>query len=295
MAKPTKNTSKGKNKKLLIAGAVIVLILLASFVLPKLFMATGWHYDNQVKNWQSPKFAKVSTCPEPLLSYSPVDTSLMSIFLYPGQYRGTDYKAHGGFGLRQNQANIVLPLNAKLTAAAKYTEGGDTQYLLDFRNDCGIAVRFDHLYKLSPAMEKYLKKVPMATDGSTRTTPLSSDVLPAGTPVATEVGLPSLGNKGFDFGLYDLRKTNEISKNPAWAAVEIHKNYWEQHAYGVCWLSLLPAADAQRVAAREAILGKEPNPADRTKSEAAISDYCPNAKSTTLDHNNGQPPANPRW
>ena len=46
------------------------------------------------------------SCPTPLLQ-TPVDLSKVTSILYPGQERGGNYKAHGGFGFDNATDNLV--------------------------------------------------------------------------------------------------------------------------------------------------------------------------------------------
>ena len=57
-----------------------------------------------------------SSCPTPLLQ-TPVDLSKVTSILYPGQERGGNYKAHGGFGFDNATDNLVtvkIPLSGFL-------------------------------------------------------------------------------------------------------------------------------------------------------------------------------------
>lgn len=269
---------------------ILVILQLLIFGLIKINEGREWHLGGEQGAWQAPILQKVPPCPDPLFSHSIVDTTLMKNFLYPGQYRGTDYKPHGGIGLSDSQASIRLPMDAKLISAARYIQAGDLQYFLEFRNDCGIQFRYDHLLTLTPVFQEFIDKLPPAKPDDSRTTSVNSQVFPAGTEIATAVGLPAMNNTGFDFGVMDLRQPNEISKNPQWAAIQDHQDNWEQDAYGICWFDILPPVDASRFRAREAILGKEPDVEDLTDPAKAVSDYCDGAPGgKTLDHNGGLP------
>jgi hypothetical protein len=80
-----------------------------------------------------------------------------------------------------------------------------------------------------------------------------------------------------DFGVYDLRTPNEISKNSAWAAV--HQQYKAQEWYGICWFDMLPTADASRV--------KSLSAGDQKRGK--VSDYCQTDAGNTLSANGGKP------
>lgn len=219
-------------------------------------------------------------CEDPLLPISPVDTSLATSVLYPGQYRGDDYKAHGGFRFDTIKSGITvrLPMDARLTGFTHYIEQGEVQYLLTFTNACGIAMRFDHVYTLSSRLQAYAATLPPPQENNTKSLPLENGPkFTAGEVVATAVGMPANKNISMDFGVYDLRKQNEISKNDQWAS--IHTDRREQAFYGVCWLNLLPVADMHRL---EELMNRE-------DPRRTVSDYCKTPGGNTLQYNNGDP------
>ena len=183
------------------------------------------------------------SCPTPLLQ-TPVDLSKVTSILYPGQERGGNYKAHGGFGFDNATDNLVtvkIPLNGKITRVVRYREMGEIQYLFEFDGNCGVSFRFDHLRKLTPKFEAVVNAFPIKDD--TRTDPVNPPVaVTVGEVIATEVGF--LNNVSVDFGVYDMRQKNEASKDPAWASA--HSQY-PADSYGICWLNSLPQADSVAV------------------------------------------------
>ena len=184
-----------------------------------------------------------SSCPTPLLQ-TPVDLSKVTSILYPGQERGGNYKAHGGFGFDNAPNNLVtveIPLSGKITRVVRYKEIGELQYLFEFEGDCGVSFRFDHLRKLTPKFEAVVNAFPIKED--TRTDLVSPPVsVSVGEVIATEVGF--LNNVFVDFGVYDMRQKNEASKDPAWAST--HSEF-QIDSYGICWLNSLPQADSTAV------------------------------------------------
>ena len=201
-----------------------------------------------------------SSCPTPLLQ-TPVDLSKVTSILYPGQERGGNYKAHGGFGFDNATDNLVtvkIPLNGKITRVVRYREMGEIQYLFEFDGNCGVSFRFDHLRKLTPKFEAVVNAFPIKED--TRTDPVSPPVaVTVGEVIATEVGF--LNNVSVDFGVYDMRQKNEASKDPAWASA--HSQY-PADSYGICWLNSLPQADSLAVKLLPSRDGKN----------GQTSDYC---------------------
>jgi hypothetical protein len=208
----------------------------------------------------SPSATQVSSCPTPLIQ-TPVDLSKVTSILYPGQERGGNYKAHGGFGFDNATDNLVtvkIPLNGKVTRVVRYKELGEIQYLFEFDGDCGVSFRFDHLRKLTAKFEAIVNAFPIKED--TRTDSVNPPVaVKVGEVIATEVGF--LNNVSVDFGVYDMRQKNEASKDPTWASA--HSQY-PADSYGICWLNSLPQADSAAVKllpSRDAKNGK-------------TSDYC---------------------
>ena len=184
-----------------------------------------------------------TSCPTPLLQ-TPVDLSKVTSILYPGQERGGNYKAHGGFGFdnaTDNSVTVRIPLTGKITRVVRYRELGEIQYLFEFDGNCGVSFRFDHLRKLTAKFEAVVNAFPIKED--TRTDAVSPPVaVTVGEVIATEVGF--LNNVSVDFGVYDMRQKNEASKDPAWASA--HSQY-PADSYGISWLNFLPQADSVAV------------------------------------------------
>lgn len=183
---------------------------------------------------------------------TPVDKALVSSVLYPGQVRGGDFKPHGGFRMSNIDNNLVkvkAPLDAKVTNGSRYIEMGEVQYMFDFKTDCGLEYRFDHLKTLSVKLQAAADKLPEAKVDDSQTSRIFNVGVEAGELIATEVGFskspagaPEGPNVSFDFGLYDKRQKNEASKDSAW--VTAHKEEGDQAIYAVCWLDWLLTSDA---------------------------------------------------
>ena len=200
-------------------------------------------------------------CSEPIILGTPVDLSQVAYVIYPGQYRGDHYKAHGGFrfdGLAYDEISITAPLDARITQGVRYTEGGgEIQYMFDFFTDCGIRYRFDHLRILSDKLQAIAESLPAPIEGDTRTTVLNEPVeIKAGEILATGVGTPT--NVFVDWGVYDLRQKNDASNDAEWLA--LHDG--GQAPYAVCWFNWISPEDEATVRSL---------PASGGQSE---SDYC---------------------
>ncbi len=172
-------------------------------------------------------FDQVSAdCPSPLTLVTPVDTSLVTSMLWPGQVRGDGFRAHGGFRFDTSQPDditIIAPLDARLLAAGRYLEQGEEQYLLFFSSPCELNFRFDHVRTLSPKLTQALKDLPPATPNDSRTTDITDLVeVKAGEEISHSVGI-SASNVFVDFGLY---KTPDLTTN------------------GLCFFDYLPPEDS---------------------------------------------------
>lgn len=212
--------------------------------------------NNRTKNISSSgTTATQSDGCSPLIT--PVDVSLVTSVLYPGQVRGGDYKPHGGFRLDNATNNLVsvrAPLEARVINASRYLEQDELQYLFSFKTDCGLEYRFDHLRTLSAKLQAVADRLPAAKVDDSRTTEITGNIIvTAGEVVATAVGFEkspddsSRPNVAFDFGLYDTRRKNEASEDAAWVAS--HQEDGDQAIYAVCWLDWLPASDAKTLKA----------------------------------------------
>ena len=203
------------------------------------------------------------SCPEPFVLQTPVDMSKVTGALWPGQARGNDYKGHGGFSFNEKDTESVIvtaPIGSHLVQAAKYLESDQEQILLFFSVPCGYSYRFDHVRGLSPKVEEALQAIPTATAGDSRTTVISPPLwVEQGEVIANSVGLPNF-NIFVDFGLYDVRKPNNLTPNPAWA--DLFAKDVEFGQYGVCFFDYLPGSDG-------ATMRSFP-----TGIEGPTSDYC---------------------
>ena len=201
----------------------------------------------------------------------PVDMSKVTSILYPGQNRGGDYKAHGGFRFdssRPDEIQVIAPYDAQVIAGARYPVNGEIQYTFDFAHPCGIRYRFGHLLTLTPKFQAIAEKFPLPKDLDSRTTVVDPPVgVKQGEVIATAVGLTKGGpgalggiNTFVDWGVYDYRKKNEASKDPNWAAGHTSDTY----QYAVCWFDWISPEDRAKIIAL---------PSSDSKS-GKTSDYC---------------------
>lgn len=224
---------------------------------------TLWRFDGQ--KWQG-KVATGFECNDsaPLTSTLSQDLKLATARLYPGQVRGNDYKAHGGllFDNSTNAVTINLPVEATLFEASRYLEMGEEQILVDLQTDCGWMLRFDHLAKVGPELSSIIATLPSPQPDQSQTHNLQPLRLKAGTVMATEIGFKSLKRSTVDFGLYNLKQSNQVSQSSAWQTA--HADQSQLGAYGVCWFDYLIPADQTLIKALPA--------GDSTMG--AKSDYC---------------------
>lgn len=195
-------------------------------------------------------------CPEPFVFQMPVDIDKATSILYPGQIRGGDYKAHGGFRFDKNRPDeiqVIAPYDAQVIAGARYPVNDEIQYTFDFEHPCGIRYRFGHLLTLSPKFQAIAEKFPLPEGLDSRTTQVEPPIeVKQGEVIATAVGLTRGGpgelggrNTFVDWGVYDYRQKNESSKDPAWAAKHPH----EIEQYAVCWFDWISQEDKTKILA----------------------------------------------
>lgn len=229
----------------------------------------GWRYDMETGNWSVQ--GDPPACPDPLIFPAPVDVNLASGLLYPGQIRGTDYKPHGGFRFDNREDNFVevrTVMDGYVLKAARYNDGWADQISIFFVNDCGIMVMHDHILTPSPKLQEILTNVPLGKDGDSRTTNIEPRIyFKKGELLATEIGYKNFPggykdkNIFIDFGLYDLRKTNEVVYDKAFRAN--HPNINEYGTHALCWFDYLEESDREVV-----------NDLPASGKEGSESDYC---------------------
>lgn len=185
--------------------------------------------------------ADQSSCPNPIVLQTPVDLDKVTAILYPGQERGGNFKAHGGFrfdNAKNNNIEVRAVMESKLQDAGRYIEQGEVQYMFDFITPCDIRYRFDHLLTLPPKFAEMVEKLPQPKEGDSRTTHIDPIGVKAGEVIATAVGFKNNGhdespiNVFVDFGVYDLRGKN-IFQSP--------------QSFAVCWFDLLSEGDEKIV------------------------------------------------
>lgn len=221
------------------------------------------------------------TCPNPFIFKVPIDMNKVTSVLYPGQIRGGEFKAHGGFrfdGSRPDEVAVYAPYDAKVIAGARYPVNGEIQYTFDFMHPCGIRYRFGHLLTLAPKFQAIAEKFPLPTHLDSRTTQVNPEVeVKQGEIIATAVGLTKGGpdmNKGYntfvDWGVYDYRQQNNASKDPNWSNAHTEDPNWmkyynsETYIYAVCWFDWISPEDKARVLSL---------PSSDSQSKKS-SDYC---------------------
>lgn len=222
-----------------------------------------WHFNAKQAKWLPS--GPPPACPANLLTRSPVDLTQATAVFYPGQYRGQAYDANGGFSFEDSAGavKVYLPLNAKLARLSSYIENGDQQYSLFFIHPCGMAVKFDHLLKLTNKYQKIVERLRPSSTVNAGAVPVEPPVAAkAGELVATAVGLPSERSYSLDFGMYNLRQPNPISRNFKWELY--HQVSKSTDWFGVCWLDMLPGSDSDKLAAL----------LDSSFDPTAKSDYC---------------------
>ena len=195
-----------------------------------------------------------AACPDPFIFDLPIEIRRATSVLYPGQIRGGDFKAHGGFRFdtsRPDEITVVAPIDAAVVTGARYPVAGEIQYTLEFEDPCGIRYRLGHLLTLAPKFQAIAEKFPMPTTLDSRTTQVYPSIaVKKGETIATAVGLTGRGAGGtgqantfLDWGVYDFRQKNVASQDPAWAASHTSETY----QYGVCWFDWISPENRAKV------------------------------------------------
>ena len=112
---------------------------------------------------------------------SPIDLSKAYAILYPGQIRGksiADYKAHGGFLLKES-TEVHVPFDGYVMQGARFLQNGTIQYGFEIVSECGIMMRFGHLYKLPAKFQELAEKMRPAVEMDSRTTDLRPYAVPS--------------------------------------------------------------------------------------------------------------------
>lgn len=224
-----------------------------------------WENSGDERGWISLSNSPPA-CPDPLKLTSPADVSKATSVLYPGQTRGGNYKPHGGLrfdGLKNTDVAVKSSIPGYVYRGGQYLSEGEIQYTFDIINSCGIMIRLGHLRTLSAAFQQIADKFPAATEGDSRSTKVEPVVqVKESESIATEVGIRAGTNTFFDFGVYDLRTPNEISKTAAYK--QKHADDMELSWHAVCWFDMLPTADTAKAKSLPA--------GDPTSGKT--SDYC---------------------
>lgn len=230
-----------------------------------------WEYSHNEQTWLPSETPP--PCDVDLTFPSPVDLSLVSGILYPGQTRGSDYKPHGGFrfdGHVDTKIEVYAIMRGYIKKVARYDDGYAIQHQIFYINECGIMVMNDHILTLSPELEKVFNEhnVHVGRDGDSRTTEIHPPVyIEKGTLLATEVGYDYFpGGQDYknifvDFGLYDLRMQNTANFSDEFKKSNANVN--EYGKYGLCWFEYLSEED-------EAFVRSLP----AGGVEGKVSDYC---------------------
>ncbi|HLD25022.1 MAG TPA: hypothetical protein VJB96_03855 [Patescibacteria group bacterium] len=208
---------------------------------------------------------KRTSCPSPFLFTMPIDLSRVTSILYPGQIRGGNFKAHGGFrfdGSKPDDITVYAPIDARVITGARYPVNDEIQYTFDFEHPCGIRYRLGHLLTLTPKFQALAEKFPLPTTLDSRTTQVSPPIdVKQGEIIATAVGLTKGGpqqlngyNTFLDWGVYDYRQRNEASQMPDWPTRHaLEDSEWgtyynsEINQYAVCWFDWISAEDKAMV------------------------------------------------
>src|SRR3989344_8529690 len=102
---------------------VVVVGLVAAVALSAGGLFYGWRQGGVQAPPSSIATQSKTTCPDRIVFDLPIDISKATSVLYPGQIRGGDFKAHGGFrfdGSSNSAITVTAPLDANVIAGARY-------------------------------------------------------------------------------------------------------------------------------------------------------------------------------
>jgi prepilin-type N-terminal cleavage/methylation domain-containing protein len=197
----------------------------------------GLIWQQTADGWQAQQ--KAPECPAQPMFKAPADVSKVTAVLYPGQTRGGNYKPHGGFrfdATSDNKVTVTAPLEGYIVKGTRYIADGENeiQYGFDIMNNCGIMYRVGHLRELPDNLQKIAETFPEAGPSSMNTNVNPAVFVKQGEVLATKVGITSVNNTFFDWGVYDYRQGNEASKSAAYQSAHSEDKELAWHA--VCWL-----------------------------------------------------------
>ncbi len=208
----------------------------------------------------TPPGMAVPDCGDLVLQLPLRDLSTVEGRLDPGQFRGGNYKPHGGFRMKMNDVDILSPMSGYIVNVAAYREGAsdgasdtgvrEVQYMIDIQHPCGIQVRFDHLRVLSAPLQKVFDDKGVVVRDDSFTTMLQPPVpIQVGDVVATSIGhIVTSINPAFDMGVYDFR-----ARQPSTRRFEEYMNLlpgglW-LGVYGTCFYDRFSPENAAAVRA----------------------------------------------
>lgn len=185
-------------------------------------------------------------CPTPLEFASIADVQQATSVLYPGQLRSVGYEPTAGFRfdrVANDAVTVRAPMDGRIIQAARFTVGGEIQYVFDVLSPCGIMHRFDHLLVLPPKLQELADKLPPPKENDNRSTRVSPPFqIERGEVIATAVGLTKNNNTFISWTVFDFRQKNKISQNKAWAQEHPLLDH-----YAICPFVYLPEEDLARI------------------------------------------------
>lgn len=221
-------------------------------------------WQQSASGWQASETPPA--CPSQPILKVPTDLNKVTSILYPGQKRGGDYKPHGGFrmdGTSNAAVTVTAPIDGYVVRGSHYIQQGEVQYMFDVMNNCGVMYRVDHMAEVSAKLKKLTETWPAPQVDDSRTQIIQSPVrIDAGEVLATSVGFKKTKNTTFDFGVYDYRSQNEVSKSASYQAA--HQQDKELSWHAVCWFDWVSETDEKRI---RALPSGDP-------ASGKTSDYC---------------------
>lgn len=191
----------------------------------------SWSYSGT--SWKPEKTP--SECEE-FSEFRVFDTNNLTSLTLPGYFQQEEYVTYSQISFDTNKVNVYLPIDAYLIQAGSYLDGaGDIQYRLTFLNPCGLVLQYDHLSYVSNELSNVMKQLPNPLFQSKALHDVNPMLVKSGSKIASKIGVYSQSDYYFNFGMYDLRDINALSKNDIEWFNKTYSTAIYSH-YGVCWL-----------------------------------------------------------
>ena len=205
-------------------------------------------------NWETGEWSPSSTPPncgplEDMFNVLPIDIAVIDEFTPPGRPggNGSYYISHGhlrSHNTPHDQITVKFPAEGfSLYAVNRRLENysvdeetfstNEEQIKLEFHHPCGIKIMIDHIAQITDRWSEIIKNVPVLLDDSRGTfMPDGQYFVESGEVLGYAIGHST--NTYLDFGVYDLRRKNDLSE----MLERDFNEYAATAVHGICWVDL---------------------------------------------------------